>query len=99
MNSVAAADTVDRSVLVRVSAAEATSHWLEHTKGPLDEEYYAERWYKAKVTPRELRSGHEEFRDVPVPKHALMKDILARHRNDVLEGTPGRSPSCGASRT
>jgi len=69
------------------SAAEATSHWLEHTKGPLDSLYYTERWCWSGLVVQELRAAHAEFRGWPLTKHALLADLLKENQQFVLDGS------------
>lgn len=70
-----------------VSAVEACSYALEHTKGPLDPVWSEERWSKGMVTVASLRTAHPDFRGVPIPKESLMTAVLDQLAPSVEDGS------------
>lgn len=71
-----------------VEAREACAQTLRHTEGPLDAWWLDERWFKASIEVVKLRTAHTDFREqAPVMKHELMRAVLGRNRQAILEDT------------
>lgn len=70
-----------------ISASEVCEHALRHTKGPLSPWWYEERWLAGIVDPRQLRTGHTDFRLHPLTRNERMTSILDRAREAIVDGS------------
>ena len=57
-----------------------------HGQGEI-QDYHQNQWWRTRISIRELRSLHHEFRDLPVAKGRLMWQIEREWRTSIVEGT------------